>query len=207
MLITKATYLISSPSVDKCPKPDRPEYAFIGRSNVGKSSLINLLCNNSKLAKISVTPGKTQLINHYTIESTTEKSNKKTNWYLVDLPGYGYAAASAAERVTWAPMTTALAARASLRGLFLIVDSRRGLLAGDEGLIAWAAAVRCPVHVLLSKTDKLKRAELSRALTLARQALAGRATAQAFSAVDGTGLEEARRQLHQWFQKIKGPGG
>jgi GTP-binding protein len=126
---------------------------------------------------------------------------------IVDLPGYGYAEASAAERATWAPMTTALAARASLRGLFLIVDSRRGLLEGDEGLIAWAQAVRCPVHVLLGKADKLKRAELARALALARQALAGRATVQAFSAVDGTGLEEARRQLHQWFQKIKGPGG
>ena len=79
MEIKKATYLISSPSFDKCPKPDRPEYAFIGRSNVGKSSLINMLCNNSKLAKISVTPGKTQLINHYTIKSTTAGSNKKNN--------------------------------------------------------------------------------------------------------------------------------
>src|SRR2546423_1872407 len=104
MEIKDAKYIISSPSVDKCPKPDRPEYAFIGRSNVGKSSLINMLCNNSRLAKISVTPGKTQLINHYSIESTTKKSNKKTNWYLVDLPGYGYAKRSQQQRKEWSKM-------------------------------------------------------------------------------------------------------
>src|SRR4029078_5717099 len=105
MQITKATYLISSPSVDKCPKPDRPEYAFIGRSNVGKSSLINMLCNNSKLAKISVTPGKTQLINHYEIISSSSLSTrgegKGLRWYLVDLPGYGYAKRSQQQRKNW----------------------------------------------------------------------------------------------------------
>src|SRR6201992_3930782 len=89
MQITKATYLISSPSYDKCPKPDRPEYAFIGRSNVGKSSLINMICNNGKLAKTSATPGKTQLINHFIINDS---------WYLVDLPGYGFAKTSTTSR-------------------------------------------------------------------------------------------------------------
>ncbi|MCW3120323.1 MAG: YihA family ribosome biosis GTP-binding protein, partial [Chitinophagaceae bacterium] len=84
MEIVSAQYLISNPTVEKSPKPDRPEYAFIGRSNVGKSSLINLICNNSKLAKISGTPGKTQLINHFEIVSDDKKK-----WYLVDLPGYG----------------------------------------------------------------------------------------------------------------------
>ncbi len=89
MQIRKASYLISSPTFDKCPKPDKPEYAFIGRSNVGKSSLINFICNNSKLAKVSETPGKTKTINYFLI-------NKK--WYLVDLPGYGFAKTSLEER-------------------------------------------------------------------------------------------------------------
>ncbi len=193
-----AALLLSAAHPNHFPQDAGAEVAFAGRSNAGKSSAINALTGRRSLARTAKTPGRTRLLNFFELAPGRR---------IVDLPGYGYAEASAAERATWAPMTTALAARASLRGLFLIVDSRRGLLEGDAGLIAWAEAVRCPVHVLLSKTDKLKRAELARALTLARQALAGRATAQAFSAVDGTGLEEARRQLHQWFQKIKGPGG
>jgi GTP-binding protein len=193
-----AALLLSAAHPNHFPPDAGAEVAFAGRSNAGKSSAINALTGRRSLARTAKTPGRTRLLNFFELAPGCR---------IVDLPGYGYAEASAAERATWAPMTTALAARASLRGLFLIVDSRRGLLEGDEGLIAWAQAVRCPVHVLLGKTDKLKRAELARALTLARQALAGRATAQAFSAVDGTGLEEARRQLHQWFQKIKGPGG
>jgi GTP-binding protein len=193
-----AALLLSAAHPRHFPQDAGAEVAFAGRSNAGKSSAINALTARRALARTAKTPGRTRLLNFFELEPGRR---------IVDLPGYGYAEASAAERATWAPMTTALAARASLRGLFLIVDSRRGLLEGDEGLIAWAQAVHCPVHVLLSKTDKLKRAELARALALARQALAGRATVQAFSAVDGTGLEEARRQLHQWFQKIKGPGG
>src|SRR6201981_322497 len=95
MEIKKASYLISSPSVDKCPKPDKPEFAFIGRSNVGKSSLINMLTDRKNLAKISVKPGKTQTINHFVI-------NKK--WYLVDLPGYGYASVSKTQRYSFGKM-------------------------------------------------------------------------------------------------------
>ena len=193
-----AALLLSAAHPNHFPQDAGAEVAFAGRSNAGKSSAINALTGRRSLARTAKTPGRTRLLNFFELAPGCR---------IVDLPGYGYAEASAAERATWAPMTTALAARASLRGLFLIVDSRRGLLEGDEGLIAWAQAVRCPVHVLLSKTDKLKRAELARVLALVRRALAGRATAQAFSAVDGTGLEEARRQLHQWFQKIKGPGG
>src|SRR6266498_560645 len=97
MNTVEAKYLTSSPSFDKCPKPDRPEIAFIGRSNVGKSSLINMLCNNKKLAKISNTPGKTQLINHFEIVSQSGKKKEK-KWYLVDLPGYGFAQHSQSTR-------------------------------------------------------------------------------------------------------------
>ncbi len=193
-----AALLLSAAHPRHFPPDLGAEAAFAGRSNAGKSSAINALTGRRALARTAKTPGRTRLLNFFELAPGCR---------IVDLPGYGYAEASAAERATWAPMTTALAQRASLRGLFLIVDSRRGLLEGDDGLIAWAEAVRCPVHVLLSKTDKLKRAELAQALAAAQRALAGRATVQAFSAVDGTGLEEARHQLHQWFQKIKGPGG
>lgn len=194
----KAALLLSAAHPRHFPPDLGAEAAFAGRSNAGKSSAINALTGRRALARTAKTPGRTRLLNFFELAPGCR---------IVDLPGYGYAEASAAERATWAPMTTALAQRASLRGLFLIVDSRRGVLEGDDGLIAWAEAVRCPVHVLLSKTDKLKRAELAQALAVAQRALLGRATVQAFSAVDGTGLEEARRQLHQWFQKVKGPGG
>src|ERR1035438_1375417 len=91
MHINNATYLISSPSFEKCPVPDWPEYAFIGRSNVGKSSLINMLCDNAKLAKTSNSPGKTQMISHFEITSVRKVGlDKETKWYLVDLPGYGF---------------------------------------------------------------------------------------------------------------------
>ncbi len=193
-----AALLLSAAHPSHFPEDSGAEAAFAGRSNAGKSSAINALTARRALARTAKTPGRTRLLNFFELAPGCR---------IVDLPGYGYAEASAAERATWAPMTTALSQRASLRGLFLIVDSRRGLLEGDEGLIAWAQAVHCPVHVLLSKSDKLKRAELSRALAVAQRALAGRATVQAFSAVDGTGLEQARSQLHHWFQKIKGPGG
>src|SRR3954465_6671007 len=95
MVIKSAEYVISSPELAGCPAPDRPEYAFIGRSNVGKSSLINMLCNNQKLAKTSGTPGKTQLINHFSINKS---------WYIVDLPGYGFAKVSQRDRRRWEQM-------------------------------------------------------------------------------------------------------
>src|SRR5882757_3206054 len=111
MHIKKAQYLISSPDYTKCPVADRPEYAFIGRSNVGKSSLINMLCDNDKLAKISNSPGKTQMINHFEIESSSSSPGKyrggegnRVRWYLVDLPGYGFAKISLSSRRRWEQM-------------------------------------------------------------------------------------------------------
>ena len=101
MLIRKAVYLVSSPSFDKCPKADRPEYAFIGRSNVGKSSLINMLAANQKLAKTSASPGKTQLINHFDVTSAAAEKAPSEKWYLVDLPGYGFAKVSQSRRRKW----------------------------------------------------------------------------------------------------------
>ena len=116
MVIKSAEYLISSPGWDKCPKPVWPEYAFIGRSNVGKSSLINILANNEKLAKTSATPGKTQLINHFSINNA---------WYLVDLPGYGFAKRSLSQRRQWQQMIeNYLRRRPNLVNVFVLIDSR-----------------------------------------------------------------------------------
>src|ERR1043165_3308472 len=95
MEIRSAKYLISSPKIENCPAPDKPEYAFIGRSNVGKSSLINMITNQTKLAKTSASPGKTQLINHFLINDS---------WYIVDLPGYGFAKRSLTQRASWEKM-------------------------------------------------------------------------------------------------------
>ncbi len=188
----QADLLLSAAHARQFPPDQGAEVAIAGRSNAGKSSAINALTGRRALARTSKTPGRTRLLNFFELTPGCR---------IVDLPGYGYAAAGAEERASWESMTTALSQRASLRGLLLVIDSRRGVLAGDEELIAWAAAARCPVHVLLSKSDKLKRAELARTLAGAQQGLAGRATVQAFSAVDNTGVEQARGQLNQWLKK------
>jgi len=123
MSIISAKFITSSPQWQKCPPADRPEFVFIGRSNVGKSSLINSLCNKKDLAKISVKPGKTQLINHFTITSEDDEKNPK-NRYLVDLPGYGYAKVSKNARLDWEDMITDyLLLRESIAQIFVLVDS------------------------------------------------------------------------------------
>jgi GTP-binding protein len=129
MHIKKATYVISSPEFEKCPAPDRPEFAFIGRSNVGKSSLINMLCNNDKLAKTSGSPGKTQMINHFEVVSNNGEEGKKLvadkKWYLVDLPGYGFAKVSISSRRKWEQMIeNYLRKRENLSQLFVLIDAR-----------------------------------------------------------------------------------
>ena len=188
----EADLLLSAAHARHFPPDQGAEVAIAGRSNAGKSSAINALTGRRALARTSKTPGRTRLLNFFELTAGCR---------IVDLPGYGYSAASAEERASWESMTTALSQRTALRGLFLVIDSRRGVHARDEELIAWATAANCPVHVLLSKADKLKRAELSRTLAAAQHGLAGRAAVQAFSAVDGTGLEQARGQLNQWLKK------
>jgi len=186
-----AALILSAAHARQFPPDVGVEVAFAGRSNSGKSSAINAITNKHGLARTSKTPGRTRLLNFFLLAPGCR---------IVDLPGYGYAEASAAERATWVPMTTALAQRASLHGLFLMIDSRRGVQEGDEGLLEWAADAGCEIHVLFTKVDKLRRAELTAALKEARQQLGSRATVQAFSASDRTGVEDARRQLHRWFQ-------
>lgn len=189
-LYPSAEFLTSAAQSSQFPEDAGAEVAFAGRSNAGKSSAINAILARRGLARSSKTPGRTRLLNFFLLAPGRR---------VVDLPGYGYASASAAERATWAPMIDALARRESLRGLFVVIDSRRGVMEGDWGLLEWAEAACLPVHVLLSKSDKLKRAEAREALKAAQSALRGRAGVQLFSVEDNTGLDEARATLDAWL--------
>jgi GTP-binding protein len=158
MEITHAAYLISSPSVDKCPKPDRAEYAFIGRSNVGKSSLINMLTSKKDLAKVSGSPGKTQMINHFNIQS---KDNR--NWYLVDLPGYGYAKRSIKQRKSWEKMIQGyIKERKNLMNLFVLVDSRVSPQELDLEFMNKLGEWQIPFAIVFTKTDKITQSEAAK---------------------------------------------
>lgn len=157
MIIQSATYLISSPEYTKCPKADRPEYAFIGRSNVGKSSLINMLCDNHKLAKTSGSPGKTQLINHFDIKSFTGNSTagKPDAWYLVDLPGYGFAKVSQSQRRNWEQMIeNYLRKRESLVNVFVLIDSRHSPQKLDLDFVNQLGGWEVPFCLVFTKADK-----------------------------------------------------
>jgi GTP-binding protein len=146
MEITSATYIISSPKVENCPKPDMPEYAFIGRSNVGKSSLINMLTGQNNLAKTSNTPGKTQLINHFLI-------NKE--FYIVDLPGYGFAKVSQNMRAQWEKMIADyLQQRTNLVTVFVLIDSRHEPQPIDLAFLRKLGEWNIPFNVVFTKADK-----------------------------------------------------
>jgi len=152
MEIKEARFIISNTEVEKCPKPDRPEYAFIGRSNVGKSSLINMLTNKKSLAKTSGKPGKTRLINHFLINE---------EWYLVDLPGYGYAKVPKSERLEWEKLLRRyILKRQNLYCLFVLIDSRHEAQKVDLEFIEWLGISEIPFSIIFTKTDKLKPEEL-----------------------------------------------
>lgn len=186
---SQARFLISAAAPGQFPSDVGTEVAFVGRSNAGKSSAINAITHRHGLARTSKTPGRTQLLNFFELAPGQR---------LVDLPGYGYADVPAAQRRTWPPLIEALRARSSLRGLFVIVDSRRGIRAGDEELLGWAAPTQ-RIHVLLAKADKLSRAEATAALRAASAALGGRATVQLFSSLRGTGVRQAEDTLEGWL--------
>jgi len=163
MQIKSAKYIISSPSFDKCPKPDKPEYAFIGRSNVGKSSLINMLVKQKNLAKISATPGKTQLINHFEIESSASEQSPKERWYLVDLPGYGYAKRSQSDRRRWEQMIDGyLRKRENLIKVFVLIDARHAPQKNDLEFVNQLDRWQVQVVLVFTKSDKEKTAVVDR---------------------------------------------
>ena len=148
-----AEFVKSSSSLKECPKPDMPEYAFIGRSNVGKSSLINMLCMNGKLAKTSSTPGKTRLINHYRIND---------RWYLVDLPGYGYAKVSKNLRRDFdKTLFNYLCKRENLHCVFVLIDPRIPPQANDMEFICRLGELHIPFAIVFTKSDKLSQKQLN----------------------------------------------
>ena len=163
MEITSAKYVISSALVEQCPKPDKAEYAFIGRSNVGKSSLINLLTKQKNLAKTSGTPGKTQLINHFEIESSGNTRGPKEKWFLVDLPGYGYAKRSISDRNRWQQMIDGyLRKRENLMQVFVLIDSRHTPQKNDLEFVSQLDIWQVPFSLVFTKSDKEKPAVVAR---------------------------------------------
>ena len=152
MKIKSAEFVISNTELDKCPSPDIPEYAFIGRSNVGKSSLINMLTNKTKLAKTSGKPGKTQLINHFMVNKS---------WYLVDLPGYGWAQVSKVLKEKWEKMNKDyITQRKNLCNLFILIDSRIPPQKIDLEFINWVGEKQIPFSLVFTKADKPKNTKI-----------------------------------------------
>lgn len=176
--------------------PDRgAEVALAGRSNAGKSSVLNALLGRQRLAHVSKSPGRTQAINFFSVGHAR---------FIVDLPGYGYAAVPRAKRELWGELVSRyLLTRVSLRGLFLICDIRRAFGALDHQLLEWFMATGNPVHVLLTKADKLSRAQSARALTSATQSLERNfpgVSLQLFSSLTHEGVPAARRVITRWMQ-------
>lgn len=186
MKITSAEFISSSPNVTLCPKDLIPEYAFIGRSNVGKSSLINMLTQRKKLAKTSTTPGKTRLINHFRIND---------EWFLADLPGYGYAKVSKKDRESFARMIKQYATqRRNLVCFFVLVDSRHPPQQLDLDFIEWLGDSNLPFVIVYTKVDKVTQREKSKNLSLFRDKLSERWEELPLifesSAIKGTGRDE-----------------
>ena len=190
----RVEFLISAARLDQLPADQGREIAFAGRSNAGKSSALNTITGNKKLAKTSKTPGRTQLINFFTIDNDHR---------LVDLPGYGYAQVSIEIKQRWQKtLSQYLTERESLCGLVLVMDVRHPFKEFDQHMLTWATENQLPVHVLLTKTDKLSRNEANKTLFQARKQLAGygeNLSIQLFSSLNRAGLEEARTQLLTWL--------
>lgn len=156
MIIKEAKFIISNTEISKCPTDGKPEYAFIGRSNVGKSSLINMLVDRKDMAKTSGRPGKTQLINHFLINE---------DWYLVDLPGYGYARASKTSRAQWEKFITEyLTRRETLINIFVLLDARLEPQKIDIEFMSWCAEKGLPFSMVFTKIDKLSSSGLQKNL-------------------------------------------
>jgi len=163
MEIIRVEFIKSSPDLKSCPKPSFPEYAFAGRSNVGKSSLINMLTGHKKLAKTSSSPGKTQTINHFLVNGA---------WYLVDLPGYGYARTSKTVKKEFpALIRDYLLNRRTLACLFVLIDCRHKPLENDRDFITWAGESQVPLALCFTKADKLSAVQLNHRLDLYRKKL------------------------------------
>lgn len=186
-------FVISASALRECPEGSLAEVAFAGRSNAGKSSAINAITSHSRLARISKTPGRTQLINFFAVAE---------HRYLVDLPGYGYAKVPLHVRDKWQKeLELYLRKRDALTGLILLSDIRHPLKEFDQMMVRWAHESGLPIHILLTKSDKLKRGASQNTLLTARREIQDYpgATVQLFSSVTGDGVEEARGKLSEWL--------
>ena len=187
----QASFIKSANAPDQFVPDEGAEVAFAGRSNAGKSSAINVIVNRRQFARTSKTPGRTRLVNFFALRDEAR---------LVDLPGYGFAKVASRMRNHWADlMAEYFEIRASLKGMFLIVDIRRQLTDFDREMLAFAESVGLPVHVLLTKSDKLKRGQAANALLKVRGDLGEIATVQQFSALNRQGEDEARAKLEEFL--------
>jgi GTP-binding protein len=190
----KATFILSAAKLSQLPPDQGIEVAFVGRSNAGKSSVLNQLTHNSKLARVSKTPGRTQHINLFNLDE---------NRRLVDLPGYGYAQVPAEIKIQWQKTLDAyLQQRECLRGLILVMDIRHPLTEFDRNLLAWAEAGELAVHILLNKADKLSFSAMKKTVMDVNKFIAecsNDVTCQAFSALKSTGIKELRELMDSWY--------
>jgi GTP-binding protein len=203
IVFSRARFSLSAPSIRQCPPETGYEVAFAGRSNAGKSSAINALTNNHRLARTSKTPGRTQLINFFNLSDTQR---------LVDLPGYGYAKVSRELKEQWQrDLSEYLQKRQSLEGLVLLMDIRHPLQEFDTTMLRWANASRMPVHILLTKADKLSRGQAKSSLLKVQKELktlgldTHQISVQCFSALKNTGVDELKAKLQSWLAPESAP--
>ncbi|AXE99777.1 ribosome biogenesis GTP-binding protein YihA/YsxC [Paraburkholderia hospita] len=202
-LLHQARFFTTVNHLRDLPPTPQPEVAFAGRSNAGKSTAINLLCNQKRLAFASKTPGRTQHINYFSVGPADDPVA-----HLVDLPGYGYAEVPGAAKAHWEQLLSSyLQTRSQLRGMILMMDSRRPLTELDRRMIEWFAPTGKPIHTLLTKCDKLTRQESINALRATKKGLdeyraagfQGELSAQLFSALKRVGLDEAHELIESWI--------
>lgn len=197
MNLNQATFTTSAPKLSRCPKESIAEVAFAGRSNAGKSSALNRLTGINSLARTSKTPGRTQLINYFALDE---------QHYLVDLPGYGFAKVPVKVRREWEKnLGEYLQRRDALKGLIILMDIRHPMTDNDRQMVEWSHHIDLPIHILLTKADKLKRGAAMAALHKVQGILKAEfpeITAQIFSATKGTGVDEARNQILNWLETV-----
>lgn len=190
----QASFLISAAKLDQTPPDIGFEVAFAGRSNAGKSSAINAICDNKSLARTSKTPGRTQLLNFFSIDNDRR---------LVDLPGYGYAKVAQDIKQEWqGALADYLEKRECLRGVVLMMDSRNPLKPHDVQMLDWANHIGLPVHIILTKADKLKKKEMDAVLEKVTEYISAinvEFSAQLFTALKKRGIDEAHAKLDDWF--------
>jgi GTP-binding protein len=203
-LFRSARFVMSVAALGDLPAPKLPEVAFAGRSNAGKSSAINVLTGQKRLAFASKTPGRTQMLNFFELSERDQDKQIVPRGVLVDLPGYGFARAPQAQRRQWDELVGGyVAQRQTLVGIVIVMDARRPLMSGDEALIAFMQQRESLLHFLLTKSDQLNNAEKKAALAATQQRAAQigpRATAQLFSAQKQQGIDELAYILSGWLR-------